>query len=363
MSARVIVPGTSPADARRPELLLLGNFLSRAGGSRHVCEELAERLTRAGWNVRTASHKRPKIPRLLDMAGAVWQGKRRREAVHVDVFSGEAFLWALTVVELLRWLGKRYVLTLRGGSLPQFAARWPGAVRRLLSGADAVTVPSGFLLREMQPYRSDLLLLPNPLDLASYPYRPRRRIAPRMSWLRAFHETYNPTLGPRVLALLARDVPGVALTMIGPDRGDGSLARTREKAAELGVSNRLRIVEGIPKSEVGQHLGETDIFLNTTNVDNAPVSVLEAMACGLCVVSTNVGGMPDYLRDEAEGLLVPPGDPEAMASAVRRILADSELAARLSRGGRARAEAMDWSIVLPRWESLFRDCRSRASKA
>jgi glycosyltransferase involved in cell wall biosynthesis len=215
----------------------------------------------------------------------------------------------------------------------------------------------------MERYRPDLFLLPNALSIGAYPFRKRDRARSRLVWLRAFHETYNPSLAPRVLALLARNHPDIELTMIGPDRGDGSLARTREKAAELGVSNRLRIVEGIPKSEVGQHLGETDIFLNTTNVDNAPVSVLEAMACGLCVVSTNVGGMPDYLRDEAEGLLVPPGDPEAMASAVRRILADSELAARLSRGGRARAEAMDWSIVLPRWESLFRDCRSRASKA
>ena len=353
----------STGRAGRPGILLLGNFLSKAGGSRHVCEELADRLTRAGWSVRTASHKRPKLPRLLDMTGAVWRGRRKEEVVHVDVFSGEAFLWAAAMVGLLRSLGKRYLLTLRGGSLPEFAARWPVAVRRILAGADAVTVPSGFLLREMRPYRADLILLPNPLDLSSYPHRHRRRAAPRMIWLRAFHETYNPSLGPRVLALLAREFPGISLTMIGPDRGDGSLARTREKAAELGVSDRLRIVEGIPKSEVGRNLAEADVFLNTTNVDNAPVSVLEAMACGLCVVSTNVGGMPDYLRDEAEGLLVPPGDPEAMASAVRRLLADSELAARLSRGGRARAEAMDWSIILPRWESLFRESRLRASKA
>jgi glycosyltransferase involved in cell wall biosynthesis len=362
VSAPELRAATSPVPAGRPGLLLVGNFLSKAGGSRHVCEELAERLTRAGWNVRTASHKRPKLPRLLDMAGAVWRGRRSEEVVHVDVFSGEAFLWAAAVVGLLRSLGKRYLLTLRGGSLPEFAARWPFAVRRLLAGADAVTVPSGFLLREMRPYRADLILLPNPLDLASYPYSHRRRAAPRMIWLRAFHETYNPSLGPRVLALLARDFPEATLTMIGPDRGDGSLARTREAAARLGVSDRLRIVEGIPKSEVGRSLADADVFLNTTNVDNAPVSVLEAMACGLCVVSTNVGGMPDYLRDESEGLLVPPDDPEAMASAVRRIVSDPETAGRISRGGRGRAEAMDWSIVLPRWESLFTGTPDRSPK-
>jgi glycosyltransferase involved in cell wall biosynthesis len=334
-------------------LLLVGNFLSRAGGSRHVCEDLSERLARAGWNVRTASNKRPKLPRMLDMAGAVWAGRRRDEVVHVDVFSGEAFLWAAVVVGLLRSLRKRHVLTLRGGSLPTFSARWPSFVRRVLAGAHAVTVPSGFLLREMRPYRGDLIFLPNPLDLGSYPYALRRSAEPRMIWLRAFHELYNPSLGPRVLSLVSREFPKATLTMIGPDRGDGSLARTRETSVRLGVADRVRIIEGIPKSEVGRNLAEADIFLNTTNADNAPVSVLEAMACGLCVVSTNVGGMPDYLDDQKEGLLVPPENPEAMASAVLQILKNPELAARLSRGGRRRAEGMDWSVVLPEWENLF----------
>ena len=98
-------------------------------------------------------------------------------------------------------MGKPHVLTLHGGSLPEFAARWPGVVRRVLAAASAVTVPSEYLRREMRPYRSDLRLMPNPLDLAAYPYRRRERPEPRLVWLRAFHDTYNPSLAPRVLAL------------------------------------------------------------------------------------------------------------------------------------------------------------------
>ena len=97
-----------------------------------------------------------------------------------------------------------------------------------------------------------------------------------------------------------------------------------------------------------------DIFLNTTNVDNTPVSVLEAMACGLCIVTTNVGGIPHLLEHEHDALLVPSDDPAAMAAAVRRILTETGLAARLSHHARAKAERMDWSVVLPQWESLIR---------
>ena len=342
------------AGTSNPELLFIGNFLSGAGASRGVCEDLAERLRAAGWSVRAASTKYPKIPRILDMARAVWQGRRRNEVVHVDVFSGEAFLWAAAIVLMLRTSGKPHLLTLHGGSLPTFASRWPGSVRWVLARAGAVTVPSEFLRREMNPYRSDLLLMPNPLDLAAYPYRRRERPEPRLVWLRAFHETYNPSLAPRVFALLSRKYPAATLTMIGPDRGDGSLAKARKEASDLGVLDRIQFLGQIPKPSVGQHLSRADVFLNTTNVDNTPVSVVEALACGLCVVSTNVGGMPDLVRDGEDALLVPPNDPGAMVSAVTHLLEEPGLAARLSSSGRERVEQWDWSRVLPKWEALFR---------
>jgi len=341
------------AASPKPALLFIGNFLSHSGASRGVCEDLVERLRGAGWRVRGASTKASKLPRMLDMMGAVWRGRRCDDVVHVDILSGPAFVWAAAVVGMLRSLDKPHILTLHGGSLPEFAARWPATVRRVLAKAHTVTVPSEYLRRAMERYRSDLFLLPNPLSLGAYPFRKRDRARPRLVWLRAFHETYNPSLAPRVLALLARSHPEADLTMIGPDRRDGSLERAKAEARELGVEGRVRFVNQVPKAEVGEHLALADVFINTTNVDNAPVSVLEALACGLCVVSTDVGGIPDYVRDGEEALLVPPDDAEAMADAVRRVLSEPALAERLSTRGRARAERADWSVVLPQWEGLF----------
>jgi glycosyltransferase involved in cell wall biosynthesis len=83
------------------------------------------------------------------------------------------------------------------------------------------------------------------------------------------------------------------------------------------------------------------------------VSVIEAMAAGLCIVSTNVGGLSHLLRDEHEALLVPPSDPDAMAAAVTRILTQPGLAARLSANSRLRAESNDWAVVVPQWQTLL----------
>lgn len=332
---------------------IIGNFLSTAGGTRDVCEDLAARLSEAGWSVITASHKKARLPRLWDMLATVYRRRHEFAVAQIDVFSGPAFIWAEAVCGLLRRLAKPCVLTLHGGSLPDFARRHPARVRRLLASARVVTTPSRFLWEQMQPYRRELRLLPNALDLARYPFRLRPQPEPLLVWLRAFDEIYNPTLGPEVLARVAQAYPSARLVMVGPDKGDGSLRRTRRTAAEHHVLDRLATPGVVPKSEVPAWLSRGDIFLNTTDVDNAPVSVIEAMACGLCVVSTNVGGLRYLLDPEHDALLVPPKDAEAMAAAVLRLLREPGLAERLSRNGRAKAGQCDWSVVLPQWEALL----------
>jgi glycosyltransferase involved in cell wall biosynthesis len=152
---------------------------------------------------------------------------------------------------------------------------------------------------------------------------------------------------------LAQEFPEIHLTMVGPDKGDGSLQRTAQVAAELSVADRVTFSGGVFKTEVPHWLNKCDIFLNTTNVDNTPISVLEAMACGLCVVSTNAGGIPYLLKHEHDALLVPPDDPEAMADAVRRLLTEPGLADRISGNARQKVERFDWSIILPQWETLL----------
>jgi glycosyltransferase involved in cell wall biosynthesis len=299
----------------------------------------------------------------VDMLRSAWSWRGDYAVSHVDVFSGPAFLWAAAATWLLRRMGKPYVLSLRGGRLPDFARRWPRLVRPVLGSAKAVTVPSGYLLREMRPHRADLELLPNPLDLTAYPFENRAAPRPRLMWLRAFADTYNPVLAVRVLHRLSAKFPEATLTMIGPDKGDGSLGRTKATGAELGVSDRLRIIPGVFKEKVGEALSEGDIFLNTSNVDNAPVTVMEAMACGLPVVSTNVGGIPDLVSGDETALLVAPNDPDAMAAAVTRLVDEPGLAGRLTAHARRTAQRFDWAYVLPQWESLLRRVSAAASPA
>lgn len=341
--------GTLP----KPPVLLIGNFLSSAVRNECVCEELARRLSAAGWHVLTASGRSGRLARLCDMALTAWRLRRRYTVAGVDVFSGPAFLWAEVACWVLRRAAKRYVLILRGGKLPDFARHRSRRVRRLLSSAAAVVAPSRYLFEQMRPYCENLQLLDNPLDIRRCRFRQRQTAAPRLVWLRAFHRIYNPALAPQIVAALRPDFPGVRLTMWGPDKGDGSLQSAIRAAAGSGVADCVHFPGKAAKSEVPEILDQGDIFLNTTDVDNTPVSVLEAMACGLCVVSTNVGGIPYMLEHERDALLVPPRDPAAAAAAVRRILTEPGLSRRLSENARRKVERFDWSVILPQWETLL----------
>jgi glycosyltransferase involved in cell wall biosynthesis len=344
---------TKDSGPHRRSALFVGAFVSGSHGTRGISEDVSLRLASSGWNIVTTSRRPSRLGRLSDMLFTARRERGRYQVAAIDVYSGSAFAWAEAVCWMLRKVDRPYVLTLHGGNLPSFARTRSGRVKRLLASACAVTTPSRYLIESMQVYRKSILLIPNAIDIGAYPFRLRRPAGQKLVWLRAFHDTYQPELAVQTLAALSSDFPKLELNMVGPDKGDGSLEKTRREAQKLRVVERLTISGGVRKDQVAEKLAAADIFLNTSRADNTPVSVIEAMACGLCIVSTNVGGIPFLLQHERNALLVDQNDPAAMSAAVRRILAEPELAERLSRNARQDAERFDWSAVIPRWDALL----------
>ena len=333
-------------------VLLIGNFLSGHDGRRTYSEDLAGRLVRMGVRVRRASSWYFKPARMADMVAAALGARGGYRVAVIDVYSGQAFLWAEAAAWAARAAGRPLVLVLHGGRLPEFAARHGARMGRLLRVADAVVAPSAYLKESLGKWRPDIEVIPNAIELERYPFRLRTQPAPRMVWLRSYHEVYNPVMAVEVLARVRQRAPEARLTMYGADK-DGSRADCREAARPLGVEEALDLRRAIPKEAVGAALAEADVFLNTTNVDNMPVSVVEAMACGLCVVSTRAGGAGRLVEDGKDGLLAEPQDADGMARAVLRVLQEEGLGARLSAAARRKAERHGWDRVAGEWLALL----------
>ena len=121
----------------------------------------------------------------------------------------------------------------------------------------------------------------------------------------------------------------------------------------MGLGDAVRFPGFLDSKGKIREAEQADIFLHTNEIDNMPVSVLEACAMGLPVVATGVGGIPDLLTDGETALLVPCGDVESMVHSIQRLLTEPELAARLSANGRWLAERSSWEEVHPRWQRVF----------
>jgi glycosyltransferase involved in cell wall biosynthesis len=336
-----------------PRVLFVGSFMPSAALERYPSADLAVRLSALGWTTLLTARREGRFARLADVLWTIYRKRSDFDLALVDVFSDKAFFLAEAAACLLRYMRKPFILVLHGGNLPDFSERWPGRVRRLLSSATLVTTPSNYLKEKMGEFASRIECLPNPINVADYDFRLRRHPETGLIWLRAFHEIYNPVLAVKVLLELLPSEPEAHLTMVGLDKRDGSLSRTQAFIWQHQLEHRVNVVGPIEKKDVPAALQKADIFLNTSRIDNTPVSVLEAMANGLCVVSTNVGGLPFMLDDENDSLLVAPDQSKDMAQAVKRLLAEPSLAERISRNARAKAEKWDWAQLLPRWQSLL----------
>jgi len=338
------------------KLLILGPLFAYGGGeSISQGEILAEKLRASGYPVMTASHKSNLFLKYFDILFSAIKWRNRYDLAIVMVFSGRSFVIAEILSFILKRRNKPFILWLHGGNLPLYSSEHPRRVQNTLKKANSVISPSTYLKDKLINLQPDIAVIPNLVDISSHNFIHRVSPIAQLVWIRAFHEIYNPWMAPEVISLLIKAFPDIQLTMVGPDKGDGSFDRTLAEANRLGVKERIEFPGFVPKVDVPEWLNKADIFLNTTNVDNTPVSVIEAMACGLCIVSTNVGGIPYLLQDGVDALLVPPEDPGAMANAVKRILTDHQLAAALSANARKKAESFSWEKVLPMWEALFHE--------
>ncbi len=109
----------------------------------------------------------------------------------------------------------------------------------------------------------------------------------------------------------------------------------------------------IGRDAMATRLRTSRVALNPSRVDNMPNSVLEALASGVPVVSTRVGGVGHIVEHDRSALLVPAGDDAAMAQALQRVLDDPALAQRLRAAGLAEAAAYTWDQIGPRWQAVY----------
>ena len=288
--------------------------------------------------VRTLLNQALYLPGLLRLA--------RADVVHVFSASYWSFLLApLPAMLAGRLFGARVVLHYHSGEAADHLDRWGVLVHPWLRLAHVIVVPSDFLAGVFADHGHGTRVIRNVVDLTRFTFSDRRPLRPRLISARNLEPYYRVDVVLDAFARVRAEVPEATLVVAGA----GSERERLERMAPAGV----RFVGAVAPQWMPALLADNDIFLNASVVDNQPVSILEAFAAGLPVVSTPTGDIPAMVRHDDTGVIAPPLDATAMADAVLVLLRNPERATRLARAARQEIERYTWAAVAEQWASVY----------
>lgn len=336
------------------KILYIGNFIAAKTNYVTSADILTNLLKDETFVVKQTSDKINKIARLLDMLWQILKYRKDVDLILIDTFSTKNFYFALFCSQLARILNIPYINILHGGNLPNRLSKNPFLCRLIFKNANALIAPSYYLKTEFEQKGYQVIFIPNSFAIKEYQFKKRIQFEPKLLWVRAFDKIYNPAMAVEVLNLLLFNFPNAVLFMVGPTK-DESLKSTQVLVKKYGLENKVTFTGVLAKKEWHQLATKCDFFINTTHVDNTPISVLEAMALGLPVVSTNVGGMLYLINHLEDGILVEDNNAKSMANAIEKLIANPEMGIQLAENARKKVEQFDWNVVKYQWIKVLND--------
>jgi len=280
---------------------------------------------------------------------ALWRGARGADIVHIFSASYWAFLLAPVPAWLIaRFRGKKSLVHYHSGEARDHL-RGSSVAVKILRAVDRVVVPSMYLVDVFREFDLPAHMVPNIVDSAQFFYRARRPVRPRLICPRGFHPYYGVDTVVRAFAAIKKEYPEACLYLLGKGPVEGEI---RGLVKQLGLD--VVFPGPVPHEQIFHYYNETDIFVNGSLLDNMPVSILEAFASGTPVVTTAPDGMRYLVKHGHSGLLCEPGDWQALAENVIRLLRDPDLALRLAQNALAELGQYRWEAVRNQWLEVYR---------
>jgi glycosyltransferase involved in cell wall biosynthesis len=300
------------------------------------------------------------LARLLPYIAALWRAAGRVQLFHIMANSGWSWhLFVVPAIWIARMRGVAVLVNYRGGEADSFLRTARASVAFSLRRAQVLAVPSGFLQAVFGKYGLPADIVPNIINLERFSPNLSALVGgPHLLICRYLEPIYDNATGLRAYALLRQHYPGATLTIAGSGQ---LLAELQALASELGVADGVTFCGQQDNARMAQRYRQADCMLNCSLVDNTPNSVLEALASGVAVVSTDVGGVPYLVQHGHSALLVKPQSPEQMAEAVRSVIDQPALRASMRTAGLALVQQYSWAQVRPVLLGQYQQALARAT--
>jgi len=280
----------------------------------------------------------------------LWRGLRQCDVAHIFSASYASFVIAVFPAWLVaRMQSKKTLINYHSGEARDHLQR-SAIARTVLRRADQIVTPSVYLVDVLREFGLTAESIPNNVDFSQFTYRPRNPLRPDLVCTRGFHPYYCVDVVVRAFAHIQGEFPGAQLDLVGGGRLE---ARVRQLVSEMNLAG-VNFCGVISRQEIGKYYDGADIFINASHLDNMPVSILEAFASGTPVISTAPEGMKYLVEDGRTGLLSEPGNVEALAENVLRVLRDPEFGQRLAANAFEDLRRYRWELVREQWLHTYR---------
>lgn len=344
---------------------LVGPLPPPSGGMANQTRQLAELLRGEGLDVsivQTNAAYRPdwiaSIPvaralfRLIPYLFALWKLAGRCDLIHIMANSGWSWhLFAAPAIWIAKLRKRPSVVNYHGGEAENFLKKSCDAISLSLRHSAALIVPSAFLEAVFSRFGLAAKVVPNTIDTGRFSIAaPQRKVRRQLLVSRNLEPIYDNETAIRAFAIVQQSFPDATLTIAGSGPLANQLAQLVE---DLGLTSCVRFTGRLDRDEMANAYREADISINPSLVDNMPISILEAMASGTPIVSTQVGGVPFVVEDGKTALLVPPGSPEAMAAAICKLMDDQALANLLVTNGLQEVQKYTWQKTWPLLANVY----------
>ncbi|HKO45972.1 MAG TPA: heparinase II/III family protein [Pyrinomonadaceae bacterium] len=274
---------------------------------------------------------------------------RKYDVIHIFSASYFSFVLAQTPAILIsKLLKKRVLLNYHSGEAADHFKRWPSAISTIRL-ADELIVPSEYLVKVFAEFGLRAKAIYNLIDLDDFPFRERKLLRPCFLTNRNLETHYGVDCVLRAFAKIQRTRPDASLTVAGAGSQSSSL---QELAEELGLRNTVFVGRVEPNSIYAQY-DAADIYLNGSRIDNQPLSILEAFACGIPVLTSDAGGIPDMVADGITGFVVPVDDHDWMAAKALSVLEKPEDTVRITRRAFDECQQYSWQSVGEQWSQVY----------
>lgn len=260
------------------------------------------------------------------------------------------YLFAVPPIIVGKFLRKNLILHYHGGGLKEFLKDSGAILRFIFNLVDHIVVPSGFLKNIFDQYGIKSMIIPNIVESGKFKFAKKDKILPIYLSVRYLREIYNVKSIVEAMKIVCKRFPDAKLIIAGEGE---QMEDIRDYITKNQLTENISLIGNIPNEQMASLYQKAYVLVNASIVDNAPVSLIEAMFSGLLIISSRAGGIPYMVKHNETAILVEKPTKEKLAEAMINAVLNQEKSLEIIQNAYRQCQIYNWEYIKKLWFKIY----------